>query len=860
VTLVSQEAVTAKTVCFGPYELIGSERLLLRNGNPVAVGGRALDILIALIDRAHEVVSWHVLIDLVWPDVIVSEASLRVHLTTLRRALGDGLNGARYIVNIPGRGYSFVAPLVNVVANGAATSAGAEIPTRLKIPPVSHTMLGRSTTVELLASLLLAHRFVTVAGPGGIGKTTVAVAVAHAVREEFADDAICFVDLGALSDSRDIVTVIATALGSVPQASEPETHIRAFLAGRPFLILIDNCEHVIDAIATICERLFLALPMVHLLATSREALRVEGEIVHLLPPLSCPDEEFPSAATALASPAVQLFMERAASGGHRAELSDQEAPVVANICRHLDGVALAIELAAARVGNLGIAGAAELLNSGGTLALQGRRSALPRHQTLNGLLDWSYRLLSNDEQYILCRLSVFVGPFGLNAIQALTAAPRFSRQAVANAIASLADKSLVTIATTPGDGFYRLLDTTRAYGAELLAKSGEGDSVARCHAVYFTDLLRAAAAERSLADGRRVDAFAPQVGNVRKALSWSFSASGDLAVGIDLAIHAAPLFVGLSLFVECQEWCQKSLDRLSETGADRFRELKLQEALAMSSMYTWYSSRDVRSAIERGLQLAEALHEPRHRFRLLGHLSVYYTRRGDFAKALAAAQMSAVFAKSAGGASERAISQWMLAASHHLAGDQAAALHHCEKGFALAADAAPAEFDLFYETRACYAHARSLWLCGLPDRAETVAHQTIAAAARHGHHFSYGVALLYTIPVFLWSGKLDGVAERIEVAIARAEKFSLAPFHALGLALKGEFLVECGDAAAGVEVLQRALRTMQLEKFHIATPGAARALADGLCRIGRPDEGWRLLRTLSHRPALSARPSCSLTC
>jgi predicted ATPase/DNA-binding winged helix-turn-helix (wHTH) protein len=807
----------------------------------VPIGGRALDILIALVTYSPEVVTRQMLAKLVWPDVIVGEATLRVHLTTLRRVLGDGVDGARYIVNVPGRGYSFVASLRTEGGEETAPDGPVGQAARSTLPPVPPHIRGRADTVIELKSLLLSSRFVTVTGPGGIGKTTIALAVAHAASTDFADDAVCFVDLGSLSGPGDVLTVLASALGSVPQAADPELHIQAFLANRPFLIVLDSCEHVIETVATLCERLFLALPMLHLLATSREALRVEGECVHLLAPLLSPTEEVPSAAAALASPAVQLFMERASSSGHRSALTDEEAPIVADICRQLDGIALAIELAAARVGSLGIAGTADLLNNGGALLLQGRRSALPRHQTLHALLDWSFQLLTNEEQITLSRLSVFAGGFGFDAIVAVVKDLGVTRQMVANMVVNLADKSLVSIVAANGSNVYRLLDTTREYAAAKLAEGGQAGAVARHHALYFVDLLRAAAAERSLADGRRVDAYAPHVGNVRNALTWAFSSSGDVSIGIALAICAAPLFVGLSLFVECQSWCQKSLDALRTEDTNLDCELELQEALATASMYTWYNSRDVKSAIERGLTLATKLGKTGHQFRLLGHLSVYHTRSGDFENALAAAKQGAVIAQEIGGPGEHATSEWMLAASHHLSGDQAAALRHCETGFALASAAAPVEFDLFYETRARYAHARSLWLCGFPDAAELVARQTIAEAAKHSRHFSYCVALIYTIPVFLWSGNLAGLADPIDIAIARARQFSLVPFQALGLALKGEFLVQQGDAAAGVTLLREALTAMNLEKFRIATPGAARALAEGLCHCGLPGEGLQVI-------------------
>jgi predicted ATPase/DNA-binding winged helix-turn-helix (wHTH) protein len=858
------ESATGRTVSFGPFRLTVTERLLIKDGAPVAIGGRALDVLIALIDRAGEIVSARELINLVWPDVVVEEANLRVHISALRKALGDGKDGSRYVVNVPSRGYTFVAPIQRTVTAGALPIDAAAFqidadPARPRtLPPPPQFLVGRTETVEILSALLLSRRFVSVVGPGGMGKTTVAVAVANVLRQEFGDDAVCFVDLGLLSDPAVVSSAVASALGCLIQGLDPEPYMRTFLADRRVLIVLDNCEHVIEAAASLAERLFRQTPSVHLLTTSREALRVCGENVHLLLPLDTPPGDMPSAAQALASPAVQLFMERAASSGYPSELSDAEAPIVANICRRLDGIALAIELIASRVGTYGIQGIADLLDSGAELTMRGRRDASPRHQTLQAMLDWSFRLLPADEQNVLLRLSIFVGHFSREAALSIAGAPDVDAETVTSAIAGLIDKSLICVSSSTGPGYYRLLDTTRAYAGAKLAESGEIDVLARRHASYYVTFLAAAAAESWAFDDSEIAIYAAQLSNIRGALAWSFSGSGDLSVGVELAAHAAGLLLRVSLLEECRQWCRRALGALRDRDRGTLVELELQEALAMSLMYTRGNTGEVRAAIERGLEVSENLRNKAHQLELLSGLNLFLTRRGDFGGALAAAEQSAALAKAIGRPNQSAMTAWMLAAAHHLAGDQANALRQCKLGLKLLSDFGPERVNFFgydHQRRLASALARTLWLCGFPDQGCEVARQAIDDAEDFNHPVSHSIVLLYSIPVLHWSGSIGDAATYTERAIAHAVKYDLAPHHAVGLALKGELMVVGGDPSSGVEILREALKTMDANQYHIVTLATRRALAEGLALCGRLDEA---LRTIDEATTRAEQVSATL--
>src|ERR1700690_4301638 len=322
-------------------------------------------------------------------------------------------------------------------------------------------MVGRDDTVRSLAEQLQRWRFVSIVGPGGVGKTTVAISVAHTLFDGF-HDAVFFIDLAALTDPQLVPTAVGSALGFIVQTQDPLVGLLAFIGDRKILLVLDSWEHVISVGAALAERFVSEAPQAHILATSREALRVEGEHVHLLHSLDCPPDD-PGLTTmeALRYPAVQLFMERAAASGYDVALSDIDAPIVAQSCRRLDGIALAIELAASRVGSVGIRGTAELLDNRFSLLWHGRRTALPRHETLNAMLDWSHSLLSEREKVVLCRLSVFVGGFTLQAAGSVASHTDVAEAGVIDAVANLVTKSLISTTVINEATYYRLLDTPR---------------------------------------------------------------------------------------------------------------------------------------------------------------------------------------------------------------------------------------------------------------------------------------------------------------------------------------------------------------------------------------------------------------
>jgi predicted ATPase len=710
---------------------------------------------------------------------------------------------------------------------------------RLRQLPARLTrMVGRDDTVRALSAQLMARRFVSIVGPGGMGKTTVAISIAHALIGDF-EGAVFFVDLGALTDPGLVPTAVASALGIMMQAQDPFLRLLAFLGDRRVLLLLDNCEHVIDAAAALAESVVSEAPQAHILATSREALRVEGEHVHLLYPLDGPLNEVGlTAAEALTFPAVQLFMERAAASGDRSELSDADAPIVAGICRRLDGIALAIELAASRVSSCGIRGTAELLDSRFKLLWQGRRTALPRHQTLNAMLDWSYNLLHERDKLVLCRLSVFVGVFTLKA--ALSVAGTEANDAeVADAVANLVAKSLMSSTTIGESTYYRLLDTTQAYAAGKLTDYGEADNTARRHAIYYSTLLEHDDIIQSVFDEHDLSGYAPHIGNVRAALGWALSDPGDVAVGIELVTWAAPLFVGLSLLEECRVWCERALAALDDASRGTRQEMILQEARAMSSMLTKGHTDQVRAELERGLALAEAFQDRARQLRLLVGRNLFFLRLGDIRGALADAEQAGDIARAAKHPAGTVWAEWLVGNAHHFLGDQAAAQLHLENGMALAAELGTFDANFFGfdpRIRGIVSLARTLWLRGLSDQALRTAQKAIDEAARRHHPVSICLSLIYASTLLLWNGDLPAANDLIEQLIAHAGRYSLEPYRAAGVALKGELAIARDEPEAGLDFIRSALGTLRSQQYNLLITGFIGASAEGLRKTGQFEE------------------------
>jgi len=837
----------AASASFGPFRLFPAERKVERDGVPFPLSNRALDLLIVLVEHAGEIVSHRELTSRVWRNLVVDSGSLRMHITALRKALGDGERGTRYIETVRGRGYCLVAPVSHQArphrADSASLSKSGPPQTRA-LPSIPGRMVGRDEAVRAIAADLMAHRFLTVVGTGGMGKTTVAVAVAHTMLQDF-PDSVYFVNLGALSDPAHVASTVASTLGITIQTEDALPSLRRSLRGTRMLLVLDNCEHVIAASAALAEQIFREAPEVHILATSREALRVDGEFTCLLPPLECPPPD-PGlrAVEAQAFSAIQLFMACAAASGSGFELSDESVLVVATICSRLGGVALAIEFAAGRIGAYGIEGIANLLDSRFSLEWRGRRTASPRQQTLHATLDWSHDLLSGDEQVVLRRLSVFVGTFTLEAARAVACEGLDEDQVVIH-VGDLVAKSLVS-AVTAEDGVmrYRLLETTRGYAFGKLEASGELDATAQRHASYLSRLLESASGgDVDRQRDPRTLALGEHLGNVRSALDWCFRDSESnprrTALGINLAAAAAPVLLQLLLLTECHKWSAKALSLLNAT--DSRKEMVLLETLATAAMWTGGTAGEVRGAIARALEIARRLGETSHRLRLMAGMHIFLVRGGAFRGSLAVAEELSSAVLDSTDISYKVLADWMRGGSHHFLGDQRAAERDFQKGFARGGVRNLHLFGLDYRVRTLVSYARVLWLAGRPDRAMEVAREAIDEAAASGRSVDVCFSLLYATPVFLWCGDWKTAERTLGQLTHHANWGALLSFHATELALRGELLVHLGETDRGTAILRDALKAMKAERHVILVMRATCALVDALMRSGQLDEAFAVV-------------------
>ena len=604
---------TTSLMRFGAVQLDVEQRRLLIDGQAARLGARAFDVLLALIERRDRTVSKNELFDLVWPGVVVEENNLQVHVSALRKLLGP-----QAIATVPGRGYRFT---LDVRAPGEAAPPGATetaivrdagdrlppLPERTNLPHRLPPLYGRAEEISRLRALLIEQPMVTIAGAGGIGKTRLAQAVARAIADESPGDladGVWLVELAALSDGELVAAEVARVLGVPPVADQPAVAaLVTALRAQSLLLVLDNCEHLLQSVAALVDAITQAAPAVRILVTSQEPLKTTEEHVFRPDTLAVP----PAIDTvdALQFGAVRLFVERARAADPRFDLTPDNAPAVVEICRRLDGIPLALELAAARVALLGIEGLRALLDERLQVLTGGSRFVLRRHQTLRAALDFSHGLLSPDERAVFRRVGVFAGSFTLESAQEVASNDAIESWAVLDHLGALVDKSMV-VAESGRIPRLRLLETTRAYALEKLADAEETAALLGRHARAIARLFSRMYEEFwKLSDEEWLNRNEPELDNLRAALTWSLRNDAELAIA--MMGDSRPLWLAMALQPEARFHCEAAL-ALVGAATPRRAEGRLWHALA--SMLANTRPVQSRDAAARAIELLRDADDP----------------------------------------------------------------------------------------------------------------------------------------------------------------------------------------------------------------------------------------------------------
>lgn len=740
---------TERAYLFGEFRLLPDRQTLLCRGEPVRIGSRALGVLTLLVQRAGQMVGKAELQAHVWPDTFVDDSNLKVHVAALRRALREGGEDARGIVNSPGRGYCFTLPVtVEGRARPALRKARAfGLPARI---------IGREDEIAALAQAVLWRPLVTVVGAGGVGKTTVALAAAGQLAGRYAPPP-CFVDLAAIDEPQLVAPAIAAALNQRIDLDDLLGGIADHLRAAPRLLVLDNCEHLSAAVAAAAGYLAERLGRAAILATSREPLRTRDEHVFRLTPLSCP-EPAPgiTAAEAMRHPAVALFVERAGL-----VLGDADAATVAIICRRLDGIPLAIELAAARLGGLSPAELLGRLQDRFELLRRPDPAVPPRQRTLLATLDWSYQLLSRDEARILRFAAVFARDFALDDLVAVLGPEGPDPADVVAGIEGLVAKSFGLAELSRGVRRYRLFESSRGYGLTRLDAEGERQGAHAAHAGHILAVLEQAEEEwRWRVTEDWIALYGPRLDDLRRAIVWAFWTGGDAGVGVRLTAAGIPLWEALGAMTECGARVREALavaERLEACPPGLKARLRCRHAWTL----TWSEPGPPATSAPwlEGLALAREAGEAEYEIRALWGLAIYESFTGQCPAAIGHLAEFAAAAQRAGDVSALPDGQRLLALAKAYVGELAEGDAMLER---LALEVGRIEkrarvtrfvIDRYCIIRSSLAFTR--WLRGRTGPALEAAREAVEAAQAVSH-VSHSNALVFAgVPLALWTGDLD---------------------------------------------------------------------------------------------------------
>jgi predicted ATPase/DNA-binding winged helix-turn-helix (wHTH) protein len=830
----------------GEWEVDLARRELRARGVPVPIGGRAFEIIEVLVQSAGELVTKNDLSARVWPGAIVEDNTLQFHISAIRKALG---RDREMLKTASGRGYRLLGAWTSRQEDASSADSidlepmprPAE-PYQTNLPAAASELVGRTVAVQHLRALLSAYRVVTLTGPGGIGKTRLALEVARSLFPGFQSD-IRLVELVSLSDSGLVPSAVTGVLGLKLGGDEisAETVARA-IGAQKLLLVLDNCEHVIDAAAKLAEAIVRMCPRTTILATSREILRIEGEHVYRVPPLDVPPEhEEPG--NIPGHSAVQLFIATTRALHSDFSPDAENLPAIAAICRRLDGIPLAIDLAATRVATLGIQQVAAGLDNRLGMLTGGRRTALPRHQTLRATLDWSYQLLPEPERLVMRRLAAFSGDFTAEAASLVTAGGEIAASEVVLSLANLVTKSLVSLEAGSAIAHHRLHETTRAYALEKLAESGEFDQVARRHAVYYRDLFDGAETEfDTLSASAWLARYGRQIGQVRAALDWAFSPAGAAEIGVALTVAAVPLWVHLSLMEECRGRVERALSSPAANRDARY-DMQLYAALGAALFLTRGSCPETVVAWTSAFEIAESLDDADYRLRALWGMFIESITSRRYREALALAERFRSCAEKSADPADGPVGDRLVGVALLALGDLDAARRHVERMLAryVARKSHIIRFQYDQRLLARSYHSLILGLQGFADQAIQGVERNLADARGSDHPVSLSSVLSWACPVAFLVGDLTLAERYVKALMDRSTRHTLELWNLVGRCFGGVLLVKRGEVGAGLALLRAAFARVPQDSLSLLYTLFLAEIADALGLDGKAGEGLSMI-------------------
>jgi predicted ATPase len=704
--------------------------------------------------------------------------------------------------------------------------------------------------VQRVHDLVSAYRVVTLTGPGGIGKTALAMKVVRDLLADF-EHGGWLVELASLSDAALVPSAVAGVLGLRLGGERVTAESLAHGIGdRHLLLLLDNCEHVIEAVAALVDAMMRLCPRATVLATSREIIRIPGESAYRVPALEVPDgQEAPD--IILGHSAVELFVTRAKALDAGFSSPPEDLPLIVEICRHLDGIPLAIEFAAARAAFVGTEQVAAGLRDRFALLTSGRRTAIPRHRTLRAALDWSYQLLSTEEQRLLRQLAVFPAGFAFEAAQAVGGIGR-GGQSIVEDLSSLVSKSLCERVNPTPPTRWRLLETIRAYALEELTQKGEYPGAARCHAEYLRDLVSpVAAGSRGWLSRDDVARCGRELDNVRAALDWAFSPDGDAEIGTRLAAAFAPIWQALSLMGECRNRVERMLaNRSSDIRLSQATELRLWIAYGESLAMTFAPIERVRTVVKKAMDLAAGVDDLELQAGLLYTQWSTAFMSGDQGAALVAAQQLASVTRR-GGDTMRLVGDRILGASLLFAGRLTDGQDYLQRVVDLYVAPSDGHHSTLFRrdphVLSRMRVARALSLRGCLDRANAEARSSFEMAQSSGA----GITVCWVVhdalcPIAPMRGDLGAAEAAIATLSDWATRMNATLWKTMGTCWKGKLLIERGEFGRGIELLSQTLEACEQSGWQMGYVQFLGCLAEGLAGLGDLEEaGSKLERAIA---------------